>query len=310
MPRLFSRPSGSRYLALVMSCLAILAIYHRPAEARDRPGTPSNVAVTDCGSYAFDTLPSLCVSFKNTASEKVKFDMEWAIFDRGYKQASLSPPGIHADCYPRTAEQHLCLALTAGIQSGGRKGSYIQSGGKSEGFIVKDLDWGKNYCFRFQSVNEDQVISENWSWWVCKVTQLAPPVPIAPGKPILTAIPASDGLHKMGGATPARLFIKWKGSPSPNNHFRRYLVQRYDTERKRWGDEITVNAPAEEATVDIDAKTPGLAIRVCAANISGAACSDPASFISANLGSSAPANKVSPGSVISSPRSHLILQRY
>ena len=61
--------------AFVLSLTVAAITMLQPASARDRPGTPNQESLTACG-YSQNLKPTLCGSFINTASEKVRFEME------------------------------------------------------------------------------------------------------------------------------------------------------------------------------------------------------------------------------------------
>ena len=279
--------------ALAALCVFVLAsplIMSDVADARDRPGTPNNEKAYRCNDV-LRTAPAVCVEFDNTASEPVRFDIEFTV--NGTKVDDGRPP---AKCTraggPRKYQKPLtnCEAATHFNQGSGR--GYAVVGRTSidtdrfgntvlpQAFRLNDLEYDSTYCFRFKARRvSDQVVSETWSNWVCAQTGGQPPKPSAPQN--LVAVYTPGGLDWR--TNPPLVVLQWspgdrsaveqivlKESPKtlPSGFFE---IKRVEGEVARFVDTPT------EAEVDPNGGTATIFYRVCAVNISGKSCSKPAS---------------------------------
>jgi hypothetical protein len=188
--------------------------------ARDRPGTPTNVKAYQCWGYhdqprQHEGKPSVCVTFYNTARERVVFDVEWTVNGIQHPTSELKdligcmfprsgPEGCAAGMYIGGARQistqvgktqpggwafGLMLVPLAGgplqamylADPKGFDKQYGQAEGgerPEQGFFLKNLDFDTDYCFRFKARDADSgVLSEIWSNDACTRTSSPPPKP-------------------------------------------------------------------------------------------------------------------------------------
>jgi hypothetical protein len=277
---------ASIFLALLASVLLA-----QPAQARDRPGTPNGGFTGNCGPYLTEE-PILCVEFRNTATEKVGFLMEWT------ENGVLMPSDLsgRSDCITHSAQFYYCRALhmwflghTDFEQAGHLDQLINPTGGQKfnsdreypEGFQIKGLLYDSEYCFRFMAVTQYGVRSGAWSGFTCARTPPPPPKPPAPATPKVTGIQPTSGDRVAGYGTPFRLLVEWTGPTVGNNNVGGYSVELW--RKPQWvGVPITAdpNRPnfstAYEGYVEAGYLGPPeqrQAVRVCSTNIQQKSCS-------------------------------------
>lgn len=255
-----------------LPALLLATLASTPLQARDRPGTPNEGVVGLC-SDPIREAPALCVQFRNTASEDVGFWMEWT--ENGAPMSS-DLRGRSA-CITRSAQAYSCFALQGWFGDQSRRTQYRSIRNLPEGFIVKSLGWDTEYCFRFRAVDDDGVISGDWSGFACLRTPLAPAVPPVVEPPKVTAIQPTTGVGVVGGPTPFKLLVEW--APPPGKDWRTtgwYSVEYLKS--GRWmplgkvmpqdsGMETVLDSPA------LESPEKRQAVRVCSVNVSGQNCS-------------------------------------
>jgi hypothetical protein len=202
------------------SLIAAVAIVWSAAasDARDRPGAPNEVAAQLCGwhLYGVGDRPDECVSFQNTAKERVSFWMEWTLngapmpadflnlktrcLDGTDLGGSQSGP-IECTVLPRCSiSAHVCSP------------QYTERFGVRQGFAMRGVEFDSDYCFRFKSITDNGIVSQDWSPWKCAHT---PPVPLAPRKrihaPKVSVFPGNPGREgdRNLRPTPTRVAIEW-----------------------------------------------------------------------------------------------------
>ena len=249
-------------------CAALLALAATGAAAT--PGTPIPLNAGQ-SSYSLSEPPRVGVSFRNTASEKVRFHMEWT---------------ANGQRMPFPAEQVSCRGFRS-------TGMYCASGhlfGPTGQFlehkrdypyemVIKGLAFDTQYCFRFIAEDESGVRSKLWSGWVCGRTDSAPPVPAAVGQLQLTPIAGTSGRGEVGGSTPDRLLVEWR-APGTESNIAWYAIEtaRIAQQPAFVEDGLLRVKPSRQAGYEavydraIDPNNPIL-IRVCSVNISGRSCS-------------------------------------
>src|SRR5262249_31162158 len=147
----------------------------------DRPGTPNNERATTCN-YLTEK-PMVCVSFNNTATELVTFDIQFTVdgveVDGSYEQGQGPAQGRrpYATELQRPVEYHPRGCVGPGCVTAAALPNYLGDAinvfmnghpnhwamGKTgeeaeygsalppEGFRIVDLDYGVTYCFRFKA---------------------------------------------------------------------------------------------------------------------------------------------------------------
>jgi len=254
-----------------------------PALARDRPGTPWGVYATVCPDRVSpnNSPPSICVQFLNTATEEVTFAAEWTI--DGEVQGEPVGSRLSVNCL----EELRLVALechAANSMNEFHMPPAKASLRKPQGIRFSGVAYGVQYCFRFKAVDEDGVISEEWSQNVCVQTPPQPPLPPAPTNVHATVLPAESGIGVPGPGQPPRLLIEWDADDATVGW---YLVQRFDRgwspqrEPERGQIKPPLNTAHEETIAttaqDVAAHPFGVQFRVCAENFTGETCSTPAS---------------------------------
>jgi hypothetical protein len=254
-----------------------------PALARDRPGTPNDVYAARCPDSVRPNVGpgDICVQLHNTATESVKFAAEWTI--NGELQNDPVGAKLHVTCLNSflVPNLHCNAAIAMGYPE---QMAMLASVTVPQGIRFSGLAYDVQYCFRFEAIDADGVVSEIWSERVCVQTPPPPPLPQAPTNVHATLLPAESGIGVPGPEKPPRLLIEWEADDAAVGW---YLVQRFDKvwapgrelERGQIGpalntshDEIIQTTPQ-----DVAAHPFGAQFRVCAENATGEACSAPAS---------------------------------
>ena len=203
--RRFRSAVGALMMILVVSSLSM----PRPAEARDRPGTPNNEALSVCA-FEFLYKPTLCGHFNNTATEVVNIEMEMTrngapfAYDparldcnnatvRIHQNTAVLSPGMPAIPVPGVHEttDEICFELnrTYGRKKDDPDYAYI--------FELQDADFSAQYCARFRARRtSDQVVSQVWSNYACVQT---PPKPPPPAKPSFSVSFGGSQAYLPGG---------------------------------------------------------------------------------------------------------------
>jgi hypothetical protein len=286
-------PAFRRTVTLASVALALVAIAEH-AEARDRPGTPNEVWV-GVPERPLDRKPRLLVTFRNTASEKVHFWVEWTHDGEAQpsdfrERASCPGPGVEV----RVCAQPYLFAPGPGTMRGQPTTDTREH---AFALYVNDVDFDAEYCFRFMAQDEDGVISEIWSAWACTRTPAAPAPPGKPGDPRLTLLPGKSGEGEVGGPQPHRILAEWTGAPGEVASYHVQLLTAGGWART--SEAVRADASPLETTMTTS-ELPTLAkpqrYRVCAENISGVACSDGVS-----TGEYAAEQKLDPDLVVKQP---------
>ena len=216
-------------------------------------------------------LPRVAVFLPTPVGSLIVFrtySMEWTADGQ-----IMPPPGFSkykGGCYEGAASSYSCLAWHAGFN-----GKPIRVD-VQEAFALNNLEWATRYCFHFK----DQFT--NWTEYSCVLTPPAPPLPVAPGKPQLTPIPASSGRGADGQSHPFQVLVEWNTNRDDNTDGYEVELQKYDQWPKWNGPDNTgrpqlAGNPTEfekivEFAADADPDEV-YTFRVCAYNLSGRSCS-------------------------------------
>ena len=176
------------------------------AAPQDRPATPTDVAVYHC-SRQQEFPPKICVSFKNAATEPVGFWFEWT---RNGDKLPSTLAGYDAQCLQGSLYGCDALNWFGGPTAYAPKVRYTTDREWAFGFVLVNLDYDTDFCFRFKAVNKDGIVSENWSEWRCANTGGVPVIPSPPKAPVVTLMQATSGLRTPGEGTPWRLLVEWE----------------------------------------------------------------------------------------------------
>lgn len=153
------------------------AVLPRAADARDRPGTPSQEQLTICGTPAPSYRPVLCGRFDNTASEKIRVEIQATRNGASY---SLDVSAINCSNVPTSRNPNGTYTPS------GQEGCYtpaqiLERKDYYYVFQTGPVDFSTQYCVRFRARRtSDDVVSEQWSNYACAQTPATPP---KPGKP-------------------------------------------------------------------------------------------------------------------------------
>ncbi len=164
-----------------VAAFALLAVASaflpRAADARDRPGTPSQEQLTVCGTPAPSYRPLLCGRFDNTASEKVRVEIQMT---RNGASFPLDTSSITCSNMPTSRSPNGTYTPS------GEEGCYTPAQileRKDYYYVFRTgaVNFSTQYCVRFRARRtSDDVVSENWSNYACAQTPAPPP---KPGKP-------------------------------------------------------------------------------------------------------------------------------
>jgi hypothetical protein len=282
-----------RTAALAPVFLALLAslFLTQPAQARDRPGTPNGGSAGYCANPLREE-PAMCVEFRNTATEKVGFLMEWT------ENGTLMPSDLsgRSECRMRSAQDYDCRALHnwfnghtdfkqadkfSELINPTTSGKFKDDHNVIQGFRLKGLLYDSEYCFRFMAVDMYGVRSGAWSGFTCARTPSPPGKPVAPAKPKVTGIQPSSGEGVVGNGTPFQLLVEWSGPQIGNSEVGWYGIELW--REPQWvpvpgkSDPNKINfATSFEALVEAANLGPPeqrQAVRVCSQNFQQKTCS-------------------------------------
>jgi hypothetical protein len=272
---------------------AAAAVLAAPAIAfADRPGTPSGERAWQCNGAS--EPPAVCVEFNNTATEPVRFDIEFTVDGvsvgenrpRATDLPDSHPARRHCiGCEPfkdlpdhiSGAAQNFNYGSDRYAPMEGRTGSLNRFGDPipTYGFKVVGLEYDSDYCFRLKARRaSDAVVSENWSNWTCArpvapVAAAAPPMPSAPEYVTAEYLPGGKDWR----VKPPTVVVRW----GYGSHAASYSVSRDPPAGGRGS--ISRKGEAREAVdtlteEDIAANeaNPSIVYKVCAINAAGSAC--------------------------------------
>ncbi len=261
------------FVAILAAGFAISAIWSgRPAEARDRPGTPNMEGFFGCG-YTRDTYaPILCGQFNNTATEEVRIEIEetkngapFAMDTSKFNCSNLPQQAVkHWDGSITYIPHAICYTLGRTYQ---RKSTdpaiaYV--------FETGGVDWNAQYCVRFRARRVgDDVVSQQWSNYACATV---PPAPSAPSRPDFNVTFSGSQSYTPGNAAPGQVgrivpAVIQVAPASPSQ--RPNLTQlKVGGRTESWSYE----PKPEQLSFSIPPGDPTLAVEMCAYNFSGHAC--------------------------------------
>jgi hypothetical protein len=258
--------------------------------------------------------PAVCVTFRNTATQEVKFDIEMLsgtgvgvgrppgstvgclIVDSGppsYFQCTAADNMIGGDATTRAAPSSWLLwanawaavpffGQTAALPMLQKQWERLaETDPEWQGFYVSGLDWDTLYCVRVRARDTSDTVSELWSARVCARTPTEPPVP---GSPTVKV-----EFNELRGV----LYASWEGSVRVG-----YYTVEGGASLNKYAPEVArlVPQPAREPSMikpfkeqKLELAVPyGLAkamdgeaylLRVCAHNVTGKSCSEWASSL-------------------------------
>jgi hypothetical protein len=227
-------------------------------------------------------MPIVCVYFKYEGGDPAGFWIEWT--ENG--EAMPSDLGTRATCNYNYA---LCDALAWFHRPSSGSPRYVKAAVADQGFQLTQLPYDTEYCFRFAAINEDNLVSDHWTDWVCARTPPPPPAPVGSiGNPRLSIIQGVPARGVSIPETPTRILIEWD-KPAPQDHVGWFRVDRWITRSgaavdweqyqrvyPREDDPSDSVFPTTEAIDQRPANwTPDRAARyrICAVNASGEYCS-------------------------------------
>ena len=275
--------------ALVMLLASLLL--PATAQARDRPGTPNGGFTGYCAN-ALSEEPAMCVEFRNTATEKVGFLMEWT------ENGALMPSDLsgRSECRMHSAQEYDCRALhhwfsghtdfeqadkLSELINPTTSGKFKSDRNVVQGFRLKGLLYDTEYCFHFMAVDLYGVRSGAWSGFTCARTPSPPGKPAAASTPKVTGIQPTSGEGVVGNGTPFQLLVEWTGPQVGAENVGWYSIELlrnskwiavpFKSEPNRVNSATNFEALVEAAYLD----SPGQrqAARVCSQNVQQKTCS-------------------------------------
>jgi hypothetical protein len=243
------------------TCLPAIALLLASmlAHADDPPGLPKYVTVL-LAENPISAPPRLRVSFKNTATQYVGFELEALANGERIEQVDLA-----ANLHCSNRNDMACNALMWWLNPETQQ--YINTPDTTEGFELGDLAFDTDYCFRIRVFTEAEPDGQNWSKQVCKHTPPVPPVPAAPVSLTDTFTQAAEKLA-------------WS---QPDYHtVASFRLNIYDGNSSTWlplGEPFDGNHGIPDQTASVPQyggpqELHSLRVyRVCAINMSGSTCS-------------------------------------
>jgi len=296
-----------RLIACYLGASALAACLAFPSAAfADRPGTPNEEHAGQCN-LKLTEAPMVCVSFNNTASEPVVFDIEFTVdgvkvdgaFDPTHPGPGQRPQAVNHDrpfnyprsgcigpgCVPRQHYENFSPQAVAAFNGhsavvNSRTGDRNDAGMAipPQGFRIIRLDYGVTYCFRFKARRvSDDMVSAVWSNWACATTDAPPPKPAAP--PWVTTEYTPGG--RDWRVNPPTVLVEWGRSANAGFYVVDRLLSASDERRpqsepnsdiKEVGGHYQLLSDLGERDVADNERSPSLIYRVCAVNVSGYAC--------------------------------------
>jgi hypothetical protein len=285
------------------ACALVLVLaWLSPLAAHARPGTPKDLRVFECDPSFHDSgnayyhpspnhydnppLPGLCVTFTNTATERVVFEYQMTAWGTIINHAAL-----HYDCLTGFAQAYSCVAAD---NFGGDFIPFAERNKDnpewaSEGFKITDLDFQKQYCVHVRARDysgpasgalakplSEQEVSLQWTDWTCAITSARPVAPQPPPQPVAPKLSVAitkhgdqvtatwQGANYVGYYTvDAKTACKAGNAPLLPAEMQGQVSDRAYT--------FTLNVAWADA---MDMQGNAYVYRVCAHNDSGRACSD------------------------------------
>jgi hypothetical protein len=245
-----------------------------PALARDRPAAPADVRAFAQAATA-TAGPAIHVTFRNAATESVRFWVEWR-----QDGIALAPEGLAASTGggAKCTTNHSCSGLYPNVAPGlvataRYTGRDEIAQAKEKGFTVWRVDFDSEFCFRLKSQREaDGVVSADWSAWACARTGSPPALPDVPRNPQATVLAPVAGRGRPGAGEPPRMLIEWD---SAGRNVGWHALERLETgPTKKWVRTHDDIKSWGEFLFDLS-QMPTLRIdfRLCAVNVAGSACS-------------------------------------
>ncbi|HEX8416881.1 MAG TPA: hypothetical protein VF641_04685 [Methylobacterium sp.] len=178
---------GAATLRAALWLVASLAL-SPPVLARDRPGTPNQVSVESC-SFP-DRKPRVCLTFSNTASEEVTFEIEATLDGRPVDPSTLGkgcrlpatdlpgPARWSCEAGFGRATNFKTAELRYATRDGKPEGNpFTSSQGRllgttpPQGVSFSKVRANAQHCFRVRARRTDNdVVSLRWSNWACART--------------------------------------------------------------------------------------------------------------------------------------------
>ncbi len=189
--------------------------------AAGRPPPPDNPRGGVC-SRPLSERPAICVYFKYSGDQRVGFWMEWT--QDGQKMPS-NFAGREVSCNYNYAR---CEALPWFHGSASSPPDFVSANTAEQGFTLANLPYDTDYCFRFKTINEDNLVSDDWTNWWCARTPSPPPPPTMSVVANLSIIAGAPARGASIPETPTRIYITWN-KPAPSDHVGWFRVDRWVT---------------------------------------------------------------------------------
>ena len=204
--------------------------------------------------------------------------------DRGKscKGSLCGTSGYHGPVYNCDAAGHFNRGSGGSAPASGRTRIDQDKFGRTvlpQGFRINDLEYDTDYCFRFKARRaSDGVVSEAWSNWACVHTAAnPPPKPSAPQGVVADYI--AGGIDWR--IKPPKVALKWTMAGGAGQTVQKkseaWETKSFSEVKKldRYATEF-VDVLAEKDFFP-DGRASTIFYRICAVNISGTTCSQPAS---------------------------------
>ena len=244
------------------SMVALLCIIPMLAKADDPPATPNYLTVGLVGN-PLGVVPKLQVTFRNNATVPVGFALEVTANGEIVTQPDVS---LHVQCVSNRPDWSCALDWWQNPDGGG---PFLSGPDTTQAFWWDDAQFDTLYCFRVRIFTSDDPAADNWSKQACKQIPAKPPVPMAPIDVTDTLSPSAEQLAWRQPDFAVVAAFELEASETGANQWRHVesLVP------------INHGNESQQASVELSVRASQLLplllkdYRVCAANVSGRACS-------------------------------------